>query len=482
MITQPRAVRIGFNKRGFGRFLDDAVDRGCLFGTIACDALRRSSIGGTLLTKRRLRQMQSAPLPSDRSPRIVIVGAGFGGLYAAKRLVRASVEITLIDRANHHLFQPLLYQVATAALSAPDIAMPIRSVFARYPNIRVVMGEVIGVDASARTVTVHETGAFPYDMLVLATGSTTSWFGQADWAEAGLGLKSLDDAEAMRRCLLGAFERAESRTDPAEIRRLMTFVIVGAGPTGVELAGSIAELARSTLARDFRHIRSAESRVVLCDAGPRVLSSFPESLSRYAAARLQRLGIELRLNAAVERVDADGITAAGERIESATVLWAAGVAATPAAAWLGIKPGPHGTVPVEADLSVPGHPDIFAIGDVMTRPGPDGKPLPGLATVAKQQGDFVGRLIGDRVAGRPPRTPFRYRDLGTLAIVGRSAAVADFGWLRLTGLLGWLTWGGVHLLLLMGMRNRAVVYVTWIWSWLTWGRGARLMTGTVRRR
>ncbi|WP_158744062.1 NAD(P)/FAD-dependent oxidoreductase [Acidisphaera sp. L21] len=421
--------------------------------------------------------MQTEPPPNHL--RVVIIGAGFGGLYAAKRLANAAgIDVTLIDRSNHHLFQPLLYQVATAALSPADIATPIRSVFSKYPNIRVVMGEATAVDPAARTVTVRDTGDFPYDMLVLATGAATSWFGHADWAGASLGLKSLGDAEAIRSRLLGAFEWAESRTDPDEIARLLTFVVVGAGPTGVELAGSIAELARSTLARDYRHISPAKARVVLCDAGDRVLSSFPNRLSAYAAARLKRLGVELKLNAAVELVDADGIVAAGQRIRSATILWAAGVAANPAAGWLGITPAKHGTLAVEENLSVAGHPDIFAIGDVMTRPGPDGKPLPGLATVAKQQGRYVGDLIAKRAATQPAPGPFRYRDLGSLAIVGRSAAVADFGWLRLTGVLAWLTWGGVHLLLLMGMRNRAVVYVTWIWSWLTWGRGARLITDT----
>jgi NADH dehydrogenase len=419
--------------------------------------------------------MPAAP-PASR-PRIVIVGAGFGGLYATKRLARVAADITLIDRANHHLFQPLLYQVATAALSASDIATPIRAVFTRFPNVRVVMGEVTGVDTAAATVAAHDTGDFPYDILVLATGSGTSWFGHADWAAASMGLKSLDDAAAMRDRLLGAFERAESRTDAAEITRLMTFVVVGGGPTGVELAGSIAELARSTLARDYRHIRPSEARVVLCDAGGRLLSAFPEDLSRYAAARLQRLGVEVRLNAAVEQVDADGIVAGGTRIESATVLWAAGVAPTPAAAWLGVRPGARGTLPVEANLSVPGHPGIFAVGDVMTLADRDGTPLPGLATVAKQQGRYVGALIARRLAGRRAPAAFHYRNMGSLAIVGRSAAVADFGWLRLKGLAAWLTWGGVHLLLLMGMRNRAVVYVTWVWSWLTWGRGARLITG-----
>jgi NADH:ubiquinone reductase (H+-translocating) len=416
--------------------------------------------------------------PKATQPRVVIVGAGFGGLYAAKRLAGAAPEITLIDRSNHHLFQPLLYQVATAALSAADIATPIRAVFARHRNVRVIMGEVTGVDPAARTVSVQDIGDFPYDILVLATGSGTSWFGHPEWTAASTGLKTLDDAEEIRRRLLGAFEWAESRTDPAETARLMTFVVVGGGPTGVELAGSIAELARSTLARDFRHIRSADARVVLCDAGSRVLASFPEALSRYAARRLQGLGVELHLNATVERIDAGGIAAGGKRIESATVLWAAGVAATSATTWLGVTPGPHGTMPVEADLSVAAYPEIFAIGDVMTRAGPDGKPLPGLATVAKQQGRYVGRLIARRLAGRPPPSPFRYRNWGSLAIIGRSAAVGDFGWLRLRGLPAWMTWGGVHLLLLMGMRNRAVVYVTWIWSWLTWGRGARLIVGS----
>jgi NADH dehydrogenase len=414
--------------------------------------------------------------PRVDRPRVVIVGAGFGGLYAAKRLVHAAADVTLIDRQNHHLFQPLLYQVATAALAASDIATPIRSVFTANKNIRVVMGEVTGVDTAARTVQVRDTGDFPYDILVLATGAATSWFGHADWAAASSGLKSLDDAEAMRLRLLGAFEWAESRTDPAEIARLLTFVVVGGGPTGVELAGSIAELARATLARDYRHIDPSGARVVLCDAGDRVLAAFPKSLSDYATARLRGLGVELRLSSPVDHVDATGITAAGQRIETATVLWAAGVAATPAASWLGVKPGPHGAVPVEPDLSVSGHPEIFAIGDVMSR-DQDGKPLPGLATVAKQQGRYVGDLIARRLAGKAAPAPFRYRDLGSLAIIGRSAAVADFGWLRLKGLPAWLTWGGVHLLLLMGTRNRAVVYVTWIWSWLTWGRGARLITG-----
>jgi NADH dehydrogenase len=409
-------------------------------------------------------------------PHIVIVGAGFGGLYAAKRLARTTAEITLIDRANHHLFQPLLYQVATAALSPADIATPIRAIFTRHPNVRVIMGEVTGVDAAARTVAVRDTGAFRYDILILATGAQTSWFGHPEWARDSIGLKSLDDADAMRRHLLGVFEWAETRTDPAEIARLLTFVIVGGGATGVELAGSIAELARATLARDFRHIQANQARIILCDAGDRVLAPFPEPLSRYAAARLEKLGVELRMHAKVEQVDATGITAAGERIEAATVLWAAGVAATPAAAWLGVKPGHHGSIPVGPDLTVPGHPNVFAIGDVMCREGPDGKPLPGLATVAKQQGSYVGALIAGRLAGQPAPPPFRYKDLGSLAIIGRSAAVADIGKLRLKGFIAWLMWGAVHLMTLIGARNRVIVYVTWLWSWLTHGRSARLIT------
>ena len=281
----------------------------------------------------------------------------------------------------------------------------------------------------------------------------------------------------MRRRLLGAFEWAESRTEPSEIARLLTFVIVGGGPTGVELAGSIAELAHSTLARDFRHIKAAQARVILCDAGDRVLAPFPEGLSRFAAARLEKLGVELRMQAEVQQVDANGITAAGQRIEAATVLWAAGVAATPAAKWLGVTPGKHGALPVGPDLTVTGFTDIYAIGDVMTRDGPDGRPLPGLATVAKQQGAYVGDVIVARLAGGQPPPPFRYHDLGSLAIIGRSAAVAEIGKVRLRGLVAWLMWGGVHLLTLMGVRNRVIVYVTWIWSWLTYGRGARLIIG-----
>ena len=411
-------------------------------------------------------------------PRVIVIGAGFGGLNVTKRLAGKAADVTLIDQANYHLFQPLLYQVATAALSPADIATPIRAVFSRYPNIRVVMGEVTGVDAARRLVTVADTGAFGYDMLVIATGSRTTWFGHADWAASSSGLKSLDDAEAIRSRVLGAFERAESRTDPAEIAALLTFVVVGGGPTGVELAGSIAELARSTLARDYRHITPSAARVVLFDAGPAVLASFPSELSAYAARRLRGLGVELRLGAPVDQVDEAGITAAGERIESKTVLWAAGVSPFPAADWLGIE-GHHGAIPVGQDLSVAGHPDIYAIGDVAECIGADGRKLPGLATVAKAQGKYVGALIAARVAGKRLPKAFEYHDPGTLAIVGRSAAVADFGRLRLHGFLAWLTWGLVHLLLLMGMRNRAVVYVTWIWSWLTWGRGARLITGGI---
>ena len=410
-------------------------------------------------------------------PRIVIVGAGFGGLYAAKLLAKTGAPVTLIDRSNHHLFQPLLYQVATAALAPSDIATPIRAVFAKYPNVRVIMGEATGVDTGARVVTVRDTGDFPYEILILATGAATSWFGHADWAAASFGLKSLDDAETMRQRILGVFEWAESRTDPAEIARLLTFVVVGAGPTGVELAGSIAELAQSTLARDYRHIRPSAARIVLCDAGDRVLASFPERLSRYAARRLEKLGVELRMKTSADAVDADGITAGGQRIEAATVLWAAGVAANPAASWIGVEPGKHGAIPVAPDLSVPGHPEIFAIGDVMTAPGPDGKPLPGLAAVAKQQGQYVGGLLAKRLAGQSAPGPFRYHDLGSLAILGRSAAIAQFGAVGLTGFVAWVMWGCVHLMLLMGTRNRVVVYITWIWSWLTWGRGARLMTG-----
>jgi NADH dehydrogenase len=417
---------------------------------------------------------------ADHRPRIVVAGAGFGGLHAVKALAPSAVDITLIDRTNHNLFQPLLYQVATAALAPSDIAVPIRAIFSRKRNVQVLMGEVDGVDTAARLVSVKDTATIPYDILILATGSVYSWFGHDTWRDQSVALKTLDDADTLRRRLLGAFERAESRTDADEIRALLTFVVVGGGPTGVELAGAIAELARSTLARDYRHIDPASTRVVICEAGPRLLAELPETLSAYAERKLQALGVEIRTGETVQDVRADGISAAGVTIRAANVFWCAGTEATPAAGWVDAPTGRNGLIKVNPDCSVPGKPGIFAIGDVSLMKDADGKPLPALASVAKQQGRYLGRAIRRRIERRGDPRPFKYVDYGQLAVLGRSAAVADFGWVRLKGLPAWTLWSAVHLLLLMGARNKVMVYVNWVWAWLTYGSGARLMTGVNR--
>nr|WP_294509309.1 NAD(P)/FAD-dependent oxidoreductase [uncultured Rhodopila sp.] len=418
--------------------------------------------------------------PIGGRPRVVVVGGGFGGINVVKALAPAAADITLIDRTNHNLFQPLLYQVATAALAPSDIAVPIRAIFSRKRNVTVLMGEVEAVDAANRLVRVRDTGDVPYDFLILATGSVYSWFGHDAWQAHSIALKTLDDADALRLRILGAFERAESRTDPDEIRALLTFIIVGGGPTGVELAGAIAELARSTLARDYRHIDPTSARVVICEAAPRLLATFPDSLSAYTARKLRALGVEVRLGEAVEDVRSDGITASGHTIRAANVFWCAGTEATPAAGWFGARTGRHGLIEVNPDCSVPGQDGIFAIGDVTTMQGPGGRPYPALAAVAKQQGRYLGRALRMRIEGRGDPGPFRYRDYGALAVLGRSAAVADLGWLRLKGIPAWMLWSAVHLVLLMGARNKVLVYVNWVWAWLTYGSGARLMTGIGR--
>jgi NADH dehydrogenase len=416
-----------------------------------------------------------------RRPRVVIVGAGFGGITAARALGGRGADILLIDRVNHHVFQPLLYQVATAALAPSDIASPVRSIVRHHPETAVIMGEVTGVDPARRMVTVQETGEFAYDYLILATGAAYSWFGHDEWARFATVLKSLDDAETIRWRLLSAFEWAESRADAAERAKLLTFVIVGGGPTGVELAGSIAELARFTLARDFRRIRPQSARIVLCEAGPRLLAAFPPRLSDYAAHALGSLGVEVRLNATVEQIDGAGVASAGVRIESASVFWCAGTEARGVASWLGAPAARNGAVRVAADCSVPGHPEVFVIGDVASLADRNGRPLPGLAEVATQQGRYVAKVIARRIAGRKPPPPFRYRNLGTLAVIGRSRAVADLGRIQLQGFPAWIFWSLVHLLLLAGFRNRVVVYVNWAWAWFTYGRGARLITGAPAR-
>ena len=416
----------------------------------------------------------STGAPAGRH-RVVIVGAGFGGVNAAQALRDAPVDITLIDRNNHNLFQPLLYQVATAALSGNDIALPIRSIFRRQRNVTVAMDSLVGIDRKARQVLLETGDRLGYDTLILATGSVYSWFGHDDWQRRSTALKTLAEAATLRRRLLEAFEKAEWASDPQERRALLTFVIIGAGPTGVELSGAIAELARHTLTRDFRHIQPGDARIVLCDAGPRVLSAFPKRLSAYAARRLQTLGVELRLGAKVESVGENGVTAGGETIEARSIFWAAGTKATPVSEWLGVKPARGGLVEVSPECGLPDDPAIFVIGDAASLNGPDGKRLPGLGSVAKQQGAYVGSLIAARLAGKRPPAPFHYRNYGQLAVIGRSSAVADFGWIKLTGFDAWVVWSAIHLLLLVSARNRVAVYVNWAWSWLTYGRGARVI-------
>ena len=428
---------------------------------------------------RRAGGVRKATREPGRPPHVVIVGAGFAGLAAAKRLGKASGDVTVIDPRNHHLFQPLLYQVATAALSPADIAAPIRATLRPYRNVEVHLDEVIGVDPAARRVITKGDSGQNYDYLILATGSTYAYFGHEDWPRFAPGLKSVEDATAIRRRLLLAFERAESIGDPALRERLLTFVLIGGGPTGVELAGAIAELAKATLARDFRHIDPRAARIVLVEAGPRLLPDFPEKLGAYAASALARMGVEVRLETMVEHLDEQGVIAGDERIPAATVIWSAGVRATPVGQWLGVGTAGNGAVRVAPDLSVPAFPEVFVLGDAALVPGPDGAPLPGLAAVAEQQGRYVGALIAARVEKRADPGPFVYRDRGTMATIGRSAAVADFGAFQMTGHIAWLLWGLVHIYLLIGFRNRLAVFVNWMWSWLTYGRGARLITGPV---
>jgi NADH:ubiquinone reductase (H+-translocating) len=414
---------------------------------------------------------------TDNRPRVVIIGAGFGGLAAAKALRRADVRVTLVDRRNHHLFQPLLYQVATAGLSPGQIAWPIRTLFRWQKNVEVLLGTVTDVDMARREV-VLEGHRINYDHLVLATGARHSYFGHNEWEQFAPGLKSLEDATELRKRILLAFERAELEQDEAARKRLLTFIVIGAGPTGVEMAGAIAELARRALASDFRAIDPRAARVLLIEAGPRALPSFPEKLSAYTHKSLERLGVELMLNSKVTQVDDTGVMLGGKSLPSACVIWAAGVAASPVAKWLGVSGDGAGRVAVKPDLTLPGHPEIFVIGDAALATGADGKQLPGLAAVAKQQGEYVGRLLTPKKHSKD-RAPFRYKNYGTLATVGRKIAIADFGKIRLTGFIGWLTWSVAHIYFLIGLRNRFSVALDWTWSYLTFERGARLITGPI---
>jgi NADH dehydrogenase len=409
-------------------------------------------------------------------PHIVIVGAGFGGLAAAHGLAGAAVDVTLIDRRNYHLFQPLLYQVATAGLSPAQIASPIRAILRRAANVRVVLGKVSGIDKERRLVTLDQ-GTITYDHLVLATGARHSYFGRDDWESAAPGLKKIDDAIGIRRRLLTAFEEAEAASSPELRRRLLTFVVIGGGPTGVEMAGAIAELAHVALRRDFRAIDPADARIVLVEAGQRLLPTFPAMLGNAACDALQQLGVEVRLGTAVTQCDSEGVTIGEERLAANTIVWGAGVMASAAAHWLGVAKDRVGRVVVAPDLTVPDHPEISCIGDTACAVDGAGKPLPGLAPVAKQQGAYVASRLRSVLSGKVAPRPFRYRSFGTMATIGRRAAVADLGWVKLDGTLAWLLWSAVHVSFLIGFRNRLVVMLDWLWSYFTFQSGARLITG-----
>jgi NADH dehydrogenase len=409
----------------------------------------------------------------------VIIGGGFGGLSAARTLRNAAVRVTLIDRRNHHVFQPLLYQVATATLSPADIAAPIRWILRRVSNVRVLLAEATRIDVVARRVELSDGGALDYDWLIVATGSSHAYFGHPDWEPNAPGLKTLEDAIGIRRRILIAFERAEREEDARRQRELLTFVIVGGGPTGVELAGTLAEIARQTLRDEFRSIDTSRARIVLVEAGPTILPSFPEELRNAARRALQRLGIEVREGIAVTDVDPHGVMAGAERIDAGTVLWAAGVAASSLVRTLGVALDRAGRVIVEPDLSIPGHREVFVVGDAAAFLHRDGKLLPGVAQTAMQGARHAARTIRGCLRGQPSK-PFVYRDLGSMAIIGRRAAISDLGWARFSGVLAWLAWLFLHIFMLIGFRNRMVVLFEWAVAYLTFQRGARLITGESR--
>lgn len=410
---------------------------------------------------------------TDTRPRVVIVGAGFGGLEAAKVLRHVPVQVTVIDRWNHHVFQPMLYQVATAGLSMEDIAAPIRSIFSKWTDIEVLLAEVIGVDVQGQRVLLP-TQAIPYDYLILATGASSNYFGHEEWKRLAPGLKSLQEAMALRHTILCAFELAENEPDPEQRQALLTFVLVGGGATGVELAGAIAELAHRALTCDFRRINPASARILLVEGEPRIIPTFPTSLTRKARTKLEQIGVEVRTGVHVTDVTLDGVKIGEEYIAAKNVIWTAGVKASPAGAWLGAEVDRAGRVKVQAGLTVPGHPNVFVIGDtacVRQR----GKLLPGLAPVAIQEGHYVAHVIAGRVAGKAGRRPFHYVNKGTLATVGRAYAVVDLGPLHFTGLLAWLTWIVVHIAYLIGFRNRLIVLLQYAWAYVTFQPGARII-------
>jgi NADH dehydrogenase len=415
------------------------------------------------------------------APRVVIVGAGFGGLNVVQALAGLPVDVTVVDRHNFHYFQPLLYQVATAALSPADIAWPIRSILRRQKNATVLMAEVTGIDPDARLVRAGRV-TLPYDILVLATGATHSYFGHPEWASVAPGLKQIEDATAIRRKVLRAFEQAELIDDMQEQRRLLTFVLVGGGPTGVEMAGAIAEVAHHALPAEFRRIDPHAARVVLIEAGPRLLPAFPDDLSAYAQQALERMGVEVLTATLVTNCDERGVDLDGTRIDAGTVIWAAGVVASPAGEWLNVERDRAGRVKVGPDLTVPGRPEIFAIGDTAAAVDETGRPVPGIAPAAKQMGQYVAEVIAARSAGRAPPGPFRYHHQGDLATIGRKAAVVRLNAFHLKGYIGWLFWGFAHIYFLIGLRNRAVVAFSWLWNYLTYQRGARLIVDSAEAR
>jgi len=426
--------------------------------------------GGTNVTMR----MRS----TEDMPRVVIVGGGFGGIAAAKALRKAPVELVLVDRTNHHVFQPLLYQVATSELTPGQIGSPIRSLLRKQQNTTVILGEVTGVDTARRCVFVSSADRarvpLEYDYLILATGARHSYFGHPEFEQFAPGLKSLADAVAIRNRVLRAFEQAEAEEDPSRHRDLLTFVLVGAGPTGVEMAGAIAGLVRRALRSEFRRIDPTSARIVLVDAGPRVLGTFAERLSARAKRRLERLGVQVRLGQGADHIDDAGVVVAGERIATKTVIWTAGVAPSPAAKWLGADSDRAGRVRVQNDLTVAGHPEIFVVGDTASLEQ-DGKPLPGVAQVAMQQGRYAGRQIRRRIAGRSSLHPFRYFDKGSMAVIGKGFAVLQTGKIRVTGSLAWLAWAAVHLEFLAQSNLRVSVFLQWVWTYLTGRRGSQLI-------
>ena len=406
---------------------------------------------------------------------VVIVGGGFGGLYAARALRNVPVQVTLLDRRNHHLFQPLLYQVATAALSPGDIASPIRWILRHQKNVEVLLADVRSIDSGRRTIVLAD-GEMSYDFLILATGATHAYFGHDDWRPTAPGLKTLEDALEIRRRVLLAYEHAERESDLARREILLTFVVIGGGPTGVELAGALAEISRQSLARDFRHFDPGSARIILVEGGPAILGAFPVTLRDAARRHLVSLGVDVRTGTIVTGVAPGRVETGQTAIEAATVLWAAGVAASPVGATLGAQVDRAGRVLVQPDLTIAGHPEIFVIGDLASFTGPDGKPLPGVAQVAIQMGKHAARNISRALDRQPPR-PFVYRNLGNMATIGRASAIADFGWLRLKGWIGWLAWLFVHIMNLIGFRNRIVVLVQWAWAYFSYQRAIRLITG-----